>query len=397
MEETFVPFRGIKNDLQKRLMCYKQDWTGGLNAGFSNDNVVHFQFVDGILTAVQTLSSTALCGIIHSIIGGQPLLILGVAEPTGMHVDCPLVVPIGYLSIEKPKSKVLAIWIRTFKGLRSRLRCPVDGSLLRNKLVATARNCMRKEESLGQIYGSMQDAYWQMQTPRTHQEPSAPGLKELKESTIQLALSMGDINSAVDESIFDVEKEIDDLLPVEVKEQRVSNLLQSLMVGGCVAAMPFLKMIPTSLLWGYFAFMAIENLPGNQFWERILFIFTASSRRYKVLEGSHATYVETVPFKIIAVFTFFQTTYLLVCFGITWVPIAGVLFPLMIMLLVPVRQYILPKFFKGAHLQDLDAAEYEEVPALPLNQSAEGALSRTASFAEDGEILDGIITRSRGE
>ena len=37
---------------------------------------------DGILTAVQTLASTALCGIIHSIVGGQPLLILGVAEPT---------------------------------------------------------------------------------------------------------------------------------------------------------------------------------------------------------------------------------------------------------------------------------------------------------------------------
>lgn len=37
---------------------------------------------DGVLTAVQTLASTALCGIIHSIIGGQPLLILGVAEPT---------------------------------------------------------------------------------------------------------------------------------------------------------------------------------------------------------------------------------------------------------------------------------------------------------------------------
>lgn len=37
---------------------------------------------DGVLTAVQTLSSTAVCGIVHSIIGGQPLLILGVAEPT---------------------------------------------------------------------------------------------------------------------------------------------------------------------------------------------------------------------------------------------------------------------------------------------------------------------------
>lgn len=85
---------------------------------------------------------------------------------------------------------------------------------------------------------------------------------------------------------------------------------------------------------------------------------------FRVLEECHATFVETVPFKTIAMFTIFQAAYLLVCFGSTWVPIAGVLFPLMIMLLVPVRQYILPKFFKVAHLQDLDAAEYEEAPAL---------------------------------
>jgi boron transporter len=42
----------------------------------------YIYYTDGTLTAVQTLASTALCGIIHSIIGGQPLLILGVAEPT---------------------------------------------------------------------------------------------------------------------------------------------------------------------------------------------------------------------------------------------------------------------------------------------------------------------------
>lgn len=33
MEETFVPFRGISNDLKGRLLCYKQDWTGGIRAG----------------------------------------------------------------------------------------------------------------------------------------------------------------------------------------------------------------------------------------------------------------------------------------------------------------------------------------------------------------------------
>lgn len=107
------------------------------------------------------------------------------------------------------------------------------------------------------------------------------GLKELKDSTIQQASSTGYIGAPVDETIFDVDKDIDELLPLEVKEQRLSNLLQSLMVGGCVAAMPVLKKIPTSVLWGYFAFMAIESLPGNQFWERILLLFTAPSRRYK--------------------------------------------------------------------------------------------------------------------
>lgn len=644
MEETFVPFRGIKNDLQGRLLCYKQDWTSGFKAGFrilapttyiffaSAIPVISFgeqleRSTDGALTAVQTLASTAMCGIIHSVVGGHPLLILGVAEPTvimytflydfakqrpelghklflawtgwvcvwtavllfflailgacsiinrftrvagelfglliamlfmqqavkgvidefrvpkredptlteftpswrfsnGMFA---LVLSFGLLltALRSRKARSWRYgsgWIRSLiadygvplmvliwtaisyipsgsvpKGIPRRLFSPNPWSpgaydnwtvikdmlnvpilyiigafipatmiavlyyfdhsvasqlaqqkefnlrkpsayhydllllgfltlmcgllgippangvipqspmhtkslatlkhqLLRNRLVSTARQSMKKNSSLGQLYGNMQEAYHQMQTPLIYQQPSDQGLKELKDSTIQLASSMGSFDAPVNETIFDVEKEIDDLLPVEVKEQRLSNLLQATMVGGCVAAMPFLRMIPTSVLWGYFAFMAIESLPGNQFWERILLLFTAPSRRYKVLEDYHATFVETVPFKTIATFTLFQTAYLLVCFGLTWVPIAGLLFPLMIMLLVPVRQYFLPKFFKGVHLQDLDAAEYEEAPAVPFNLSSmEGEQGTRASSTEAGEILDGIVTRSRGE
>ncbi|XP_022157027.1 boron transporter 1 [Momordica charantia] len=643
MEETFVPLRGIKNDLKGRLVCYTQDWTGGLRAGYrilapttyiffaSAIPVISFgeqleRSTDGVLTAVQTLASTALCGIIHSIVGGQPLLILGVAEPTvimytfmfnfakerpelGRNLFLAwsgwvcvwtaallfLMAILGACSIinrftrlagelfglliamlfmqqaikglvdefriperENPKliefipswrfangmfALVLSFgllltalrsrkarswrygsgWLRSLiadygvplmvlvwtgisyipsqsvpHGIPRRLFSPNPWSpgayenwtvvkdmldvpvlyicgafipatmiavlyyfdhsvasqlaqqkefnlrkpssyhydllllgfltllcgllgippsngvipqspmhtkslatlkhqLLRNKLVETARSSMRKNASLGQLYGNMQEAYQQMQTPLIYQQPSVRGLNELKETTIQAASSMGSFDAPVDETIFDIEKEIDDLLPVEVKEQRVSNLLQAAMVGGCVAAMPVLKKIPTSVLWGYFAFMAIESLPGNQFWERILLLFTAPSRRYKVLEDYHATFVETVPFKSIALFTIFQTVYLFICFGLTWVPIAGVMFPLMIMLLVPVRQYLLPKFFKGAHLQDLDAAEYEEAPALPFNLAMEAELGSGASFGGDGEILDEVITRSRGE
>lgn len=85
----------------------------------------------------------------------------------------------------------------------------------------------------------------------------------------------------MDKLNFDIGKDIDLLLPIEVKEQRLSNLLQSILVGLCVAAMPVLRRIPSSVLWGYFAFMAVESLPGNQFWERICLLLTSSSRRYK--------------------------------------------------------------------------------------------------------------------
>ncbi|CAN6467231.1 unnamed protein product [Victoria cruziana] len=536
MEETFVPLQGIKNDLKGRLLCYRQDWTSGFTAGIrvlapttyiffaSAIPVISFgeqleRSTDGILTAVHTLASTALCGIIHSILGGQPLLILGVAEPTVLMYTfmfsfakdradlgpklflawtgwvCVwtafllfLLAILGACSIinrftrvagelfglliallfmqqaikglvdefrvperENPKllefstswrfgngmfALVLSFgllltalrsrkarswrygtgWLRGLiadygvplmvlvwtaisyipagsipRGIPRRLFSPNPWSvgaysnwtvikemvdvpllyifgafipatmiavlyyfdhsvasqlaqqkefnlrkppsyhydllllgfltllcglvgippsngvipqspmhtkslatlkhqLLRNRLVRTARKSINQNSSLGQLYGNMQQTYRQMQTPLIYQGASPIGLKELKDSTIQMASSMGMMNAPVDESIFDVEKEIDDLLPVEVKEQRLSNLMQAIMVGACLGAMPVLKKIPTSVLWGYFAFMAIESLPGNQFWERILLLFTASSRRYKyILISSHTS------------------------------------------------------------------------------------------------------------
>ncbi|KAI3970492.1 hypothetical protein MKX01_024139 [Papaver californicum] len=641
MEETFVPFRGIKNDIGGRLLCYKQDWTSGFKVGLrilapttyiffaSAIPVISFgeqleRNTNGSITAVQTLASTAVCGIIHSIIGGQPLLILGVAEPTvlmytfmfdfakdrkdlGQNLFLPwtgwvcvwtavllfLLAVLGACSIinrftrvagelfglliamlfmqqairgvvdefrvpqgEDPKQEAfLPSWrfgngmfalVLSFGLLLTALRSrkarswrygsgtlrgliadygvplmvliwtgasyiPVDSvprgiprrlfspnpwspgaytnwtvfkemlnvpliyiigafvpatmiavlyyfdhsvasqlaqqkefnlkkppsfhydllllgfmvifcgllgippsngvipqspmhtkslatlkhQILHNKLVRTARTSISKNASLGQLYSTMQEVYNEIQTPLVYQHPPGLGLKQLKESIIQLASRTGYIDEPVDPTVFDMEKDIDDLLPIEVKEQRVSNLLQSMMVGCCVAAMPFLKKIPTSVLWGYFAFMAIESLAGNQCWERILLLFIAPCRRYKVLTDYHATFIETVSFRSIATFTIFQTVYLLLCFGITWIPLAGVLFPLLIMLLVPVRQYILPKFFKAAHLQDLDAAEYEEAPimTLPLDDQD----SQRVAHMDDVEILDDIITRSRGE
>ena len=45
---------------------------------------------------------------------------------------------------------------------------------------------------------------------------------------------------------FDPRKHIEAHLPVRVNEQRLSNLLQSILVGGCVGAMPVIRMLVPS-------------------------------------------------------------------------------------------------------------------------------------------------------
>lgn len=101
--------------------------------------------------------------------------------------------------------------------------------------------------------------------------------KELENLKVSV-MNQGD---GEDDKNFDPAKHIDAHLPVRVNEQRVSNLLQSLLIGLAVFAMPVIKKIPTSVLWGYFAYMATDSLPGNQFWERILLLFVPSGRRFK--------------------------------------------------------------------------------------------------------------------
>lgn len=53
--------------------------------------------------------------------------------------------------------------------------------------------------------------------------------------------------------------------------------------------------------------------------------------------------------------------------------IVGVIFPVLIMALVPIRQYILPRFFSQKNLQELDAAEYEEAPPMRHEEVAQEA------------------------
>ncbi|GAB4823306.1 hypothetical protein N2152v2_010352 [Parachlorella kessleri] len=196
-----------------------------------------------------------------------------------------------------------------------------------------------------------------------------------------------------------------EVVPIKVSEQRLSGLLQSLGVAACLGATPAIKLIPTSVLWGYFAFMAIESLGGMQFWERLLLLGTDPSRRYIALEAGHHPYLETVPFRTIAAFTLLQALYTGAVYGLTWAGIPGCLFPVPIMLLVPIRQYVMPRLFRPEHLQELDAMEEEEAPPLPHDQAMQEAAEtgmgpasqqqqqHQGQLAEEEDALGDVIER----
>ncbi|CAL5439960.1 unnamed protein product [Camellia sinensis] len=270
--------------------------------------------------------------------------------------------------------------------------------LIRKKMVQSAKESIEQQASNSEIYGKMQAVFIEMDS-----SPITTVVKELED--LKEAVMESKNKGVNEKGTFDPEKHIDAYLPVRVNEQRVSNLLQSLLVAASVCAMPLIKKIPTSVLWGYFAYMAIDSLPGNQFWERILLLFITPKRRYKVLEGVHASFVESVPFRNIVIFTLFQLVYFLLCFGVTWIPIAGILFPVPFFLLISIRQHILPKLFNTNHLRELDAAEYEEIagapqpsPNLSFKEKEMPCLGNEEREVEicDAEILDELTTR-RGE
>lgn len=84
-----------------------------------------------------------------------------------------------------------------------------------------------------------------------------------------------------------------------------------------------------------------------------------------MLEHAHAPYLETVRFRVVAAFTLLQLAAVGAIYALTWAGVAGILFPLPIMALVPLRHYALPRLFRPAELEELDAVAEEEAPALP--------------------------------
>ncbi len=136
---------------------------------------------------------------------------------------------------------------------------------------------------------------------------------------------------------------------VSVVETRVSALAVHLLIGGSLLVLPLLQLVPMSVLFGLFLFMGVASMAGNQLFERLK-LWARDPAFYPP-----TYYLRAVPTKQVHLFTAIQFACLLVLWVVK-VSVVGILFPLFIALLVPVR-LSLERFFKPEHLALLDAEE----------------------------------------
>lgn len=136
---------------------------------------------------------------------------------------------------------------------------------------------------------------------------------------------------------------------VGVRENRVTGAAVHLAMGASLFFLDSLAQLPMSVLFGLFLFMGFSSMRGNQLFERLR-LWAMDPEMYP---PTH--YQKRVPSPVIHVYTAVQAA----CLGLLWLVKAsplGIVFPLFIALLVPVR-FLLDRFFDRKHLAFLDAEE----------------------------------------
>lgn len=148
--------------------------------------------------------------------------------------------------------------------------------------------------------------------------------------------------------------------------------MSHIFIGLSLFLLPYpLAYIPTAVLDGLFLYMAVTALNGNQMFERITLLFmeqvrlslAASARSYpnsasNCLQAAYPPnhYIRRVPQRKIHQFTGCQVMQLLVMclFGFApWVYMKMV-FPLIILFLLPVRHRLVPRLIEARFLEALD-------------------------------------------
>uniref|UniRef100_A0A4W3GXT8 Solute carrier family 4 member 11 n=1 Tax=Callorhinchus milii TaxID=7868 RepID=A0A4W3GXT8_CALMI len=139
---------------------------------------------------------------------------------------------------------------------------------------------------------------------------------------------------------------------VRVRETRVATLVAHIMVGVSLLLLPIpLQWIPKPVLYGLFLYVSLTSIDGCQFFERLALLLTEQTS----YPPTH--YLRRVPQRQIHYFTGLQIIELLILcgFGMAPLPYMKMIFPPIMLAMVPIRCYLLPKIIEAKYLDAMDS------------------------------------------
>ncbi|XP_056238523.1 solute carrier family 4 member 11-like isoform X2 [Seriola aureovittata] len=139
---------------------------------------------------------------------------------------------------------------------------------------------------------------------------------------------------------------------VSVKETRLTSLVANILIGLSAFMLPIpLQWIPKPVLYGLFLYIAATSLDGNQMVDRMALLLKEQTS----YPPTH--YIRRVPQRKVHYFTGLQMIQLIIlcAFGMYPLPYMKMVFPLLMILLVPVRTSLLPKVIDAKYLDIMDA------------------------------------------
>ncbi|XP_028911423.1 sodium bicarbonate transporter-like protein 11 [Ornithorhynchus anatinus] len=139
---------------------------------------------------------------------------------------------------------------------------------------------------------------------------------------------------------------------MSVKETRLTTLVANVVVGLSLPLLPFLlQWIPKPLLYGLFFYIALTSIDGNQLFER----FALLLEEQMAYPLTH--YIWRVPQRTIHYFTGLQVLQLLLlcAFGMSPLHYMKMIFPLIMIAMIPIRYNLLPRIIKAKYLDAMDA------------------------------------------
>uniref|UniRef100_A0A8C8RQQ8 Solute carrier family 4 member 11 n=1 Tax=Pelusios castaneus TaxID=367368 RepID=A0A8C8RQQ8_9SAUR len=125
---------------------------------------------------------------------------------------------------------------------------------------------------------------------------------------------------------------------VSVKETRLTTLVANFLVGLSLLLLPFpLQWIPKPVLYGLFLYIALTSIDGNQLFERVALLL----KEQTAYPPTH--YIRRVPQRKIHYFTGLQVLQLLILcgFGMSPLPYMKMIFPLIMIGMIPIRKQII--------------------------------------------------------